>query len=107
MHVRLFLDRALARQAFDRFAGGGIGRKAGVIGRHDRAGRPRFITGEAADVFALGVGQAAENGLDSILVELIDEVRAVVVRHQSQQFGRFRRVDSFDDPPLFLDRQIA
>ena len=71
------------------------------------AGGPGLVAGQSADVLALGLGEVAEDLVDAVLVEPVDQVGPVVVRHQVQQRGRLGRRHRLDDADLALGLDIA
>ena len=83
------------------------GGQGDVVGRHDRAGGPGLVAGQAADVVALGLGQVGQHLVDEVLVEPVDQVGALVVRHQVQQLGGLRRRHRLDDPVLAVGVEVA
>jgi len=88
-------------------ADGQVRGKGGVVGRHDRAGGSLFEAGEAADVLAFGLGEVAKDLIDAIFVEPVDEVSAVVVRHQVQERRGLDGGHRVDDADLPLGVDVA
>ncbi len=97
----------LAAEPVERLADGQARRQGGVVGRHDRAGRPRLVAGQAADVVALGLGQVPEDLVGPVLVEPVDQVGPVVVRHQVEQARRLDRRHRLDEADLPLAADVA
>ncbi len=82
-------------------------RQGDVVGRHDRAGGAGLVAGQPADIFALGLGQEREHRVDHVLAEPVDQVGALVVRHQVEQFGRLFGGHRLDEPELAVFIQVA
>jgi hypothetical protein len=72
----------LATEPVERLASGQIRRKRGIVGRHARTGGPRFVAGQLADVLTLGLREVPEDLIGPVVVEPVDQVGAVVVRHE-------------------------
>ena len=77
----------LVAEPFEGLADGDVGRQRDVVGRHDRAGGSGLVAGQPADVFALGLGEVGEHDVHEILVEPVDQVGPLVVRHEVQELG--------------------
>ncbi len=105
--VDRFAVGGLAAEPVERLADGRPGRERGVVGRHHRAGGPRVIAGQAADVVAFGLRQVPEDVVGVVVVEPVDQVRPVVVRHQVQERRRIAGRDPFDEPDLPLGPDVA
>ena len=77
-----------------------VGRQGDVVGRHDRAGGSGLIAGQPADVLALGLGEVGEDDVHEVLVEPVDQVGPLVVRHVVQELGAPPGRHGLDDPVL-------
>ena len=81
----------LVAEPLEGLADGDVGRQGDVVGRHDRAGGSGLVAGQPADVLALGLGEVGKHDVDEVLVEPLDQVGPLVVRHEVQQLGRLGR----------------
>ena len=83
---RLAVGRLLA-EPLEGLAHGDVRRERHVVGRHDGAGGAGLVAGQPADVLALGLGEVRQHRVEHVLVEAVDQVGALVVRHHVQQLG--------------------
>jgi hypothetical protein len=97
----------LVAEPLQGFANDQVGRERDVVGRHDRAGSPGLVTGQAADVLAFGLRQVGQDVVDMLLVEPLDQVGPFVVRHHVEQAGCLARRHRPDDPDLAVGVEIA
>ena len=88
-------------------ADGDVRGERDVVGRHDRAGGAGLVAGQPADILALGLGQEREHRVDHVLVEPVDQVGALVVRHQVEQLGRLLGRHRLDEPDLAVVVEVA
>ncbi len=84
---RLAVGRLVA-EPLEGLADGDVGRERHVVGRHDGAGGAGLVAGQTADVLALGLGQVRQHRVEHVLLEPVDQVGALVVRHHVEEFGR-------------------
>ena len=61
---RLAVGRLVAKQ-LECLADGDVRRQRDVVGRHGRAGGAGLVAGQAADIFALGLGQERQHRVDA------------------------------------------
>ena len=78
-----------------------------VVGRHDRAGGAGLVAGQPADILALGLGQERQHRVDHVLVEPVDQVGPLVVRHQVEKLGRLLGRHRLDEPDLAVVVEVA
>ena len=102
-----FAVGGLVAEQLEGLADGDVRRERDVVGRHGRAGGAGLVAGQAADILALGLGQEREHRVDHVLVEPVDQVGALVVRHQVEQFGGLLGRHRLDEPSLAVFVQVA
>ena len=95
----------LVAEQLEGLADGDVRRERDVVGRHDRAGGAGLVAGQPADILALGLGQEREHRVDHVLVEPVDQVGPLVVRHQVEQLGRLLGRHRLDEPDLAVVRR--
>ena len=83
-----FAVGGLVAQQLEGLADGDVRRERDVVGGHGRAGGAGLVAAQAADIFALGLGQERQDRVDDVLIEPVDQVGALVVRHQMRAARR-------------------
>ena len=94
-------------QEVEGLADGDVRRQRDVVGRHGGAGGAGLIAAQAADIFALGLGEEGEHRVDDVFVEPVDQVGALVVRHQVEQLGGVLGRHRLDELRLAIFLEVA
>ena len=104
---RLAVGRLVA-EPFEGLADGDVRRERDVVGRHDarRRSRARSWPGGGCPRARPGRGYG-RIGSTHVLVEPVDQVGALVVRHQVQQLGGLRGRHRLDEPDLAVGVEVA
>ena len=97
----------LVAEPLEGLADGDVRGQGDVVGRHDRAGGAGLVAGQPADVLALGLGQEREHRVDHVLVEPVDQVGPLVVRHHVEQLGGLLRRHRLDEADLAVGLEVA